>query len=109
MNPFSLESIKDSLLEILKDLAVESLPEIKDAALTFASNSVGKITRYSTLYLSGSITNEEYEDLMLGLRDSAELSGLMEAIAIGVKADETKNTIVKTLSSLALGALNKIL
>src|SRR3954465_14589486 len=106
MNPFSIDSIKDSVLEALKGLAVDNLPAIEKAALEFAAASVGKLTRYSTLFLSGAIDSDEYEDLMRGLGDSAELSGLMQAIQIGTKADETKNTIVKTLSSLALGALS---
>lgn len=108
---FNFDSIIGDLeqgaIDAAKHVAVESLKEAAADALEFVQAALPSLNRYVALYLDKSIDADELKSLVLGLRDLAEMNGLTQAGLTAIKVNETRNAILKAVTSVALGAAGK--
>lgn len=104
-----LGDLEKGAVDAAKEVAVDQLKEAAADAIDFVKVALPAISRYADLYLSNRITADEFGSLMAGLRDLAQMNGLTQAGLASVKIDETKNVILKSLTSIATGALSKII
>lgn len=110
---FSINSILGELeagaIDAAKSVAVTMLAEASKDAKAFVHLAVPCVGRYMELFLSKQITKDEFANLMLGLKDLAELHALTLAGATEIEIDKTRNAILSTVSQIALGAVSKII
>lgn len=104
-----LGDLEKGAIDAAKEVAIEQLKEAAADAIDFVKVALPAISRYADLYLSNRITADEFGSLMAGLGDLAEMNGLTQAGVAAVKIDETKNVILKTITSIATGAITKII
>lgn len=111
-----LASVETAAIGAARDFATgelektgkEILTQAAHDAIDFVAAALPALERYIKLLMDGSITKEEFASLMGGLKDIASLNGLTAAGLTAIQVDNTKGTIVKTITSLVIGAVSKI-
>lgn len=113
MSNFNVYSIVDDLKLATSEAAKEVLrgmgKEATEDAFAFVEMALPAMARYSSLYITRQITEDEFNSLVLGLRDLAQMSALTLAGLAQIKIDETRNAILKTVSNIAIGAASKFI
>ncbi len=113
MNPIDVNSIIDELkigaIDAARKVAVNMAHEAAIDATAFVTIALPSIGRYLGLYASKQISEDEFKSLMLGLLQYAEMTGLTQAGLAAIEVDRTRNTVLKTVTDIALGAVGKII
>lgn len=104
-----LDNLKAGAIEAAKKVALGFVKEGAADAEAFVEMAWPAIQRYLNLLLSKQITEDEFRSLVLGLRDLAEMKGLTAAGLVAIEVDRTRNAILKTITSIAIGAVGKML
>lgn len=99
----SLQNLKDSTVANFEDL----LKQAAGDAIAFVSSAVPFLGKYTDLYIQKLITSDELESLILGLKDLAEMNGLTQAGLAAIQIDNTRNSILKVVTSTLIGAVSK--
>lgn len=100
--------IEAGVLEAAKTAGLAFIKEASVDALAFIGRSGASIERYAVLFIKREISLDEFKSLMLGLKDLAEMSALTEAGLAAIDVDNTRNAILRAVTSVALGAVSKI-
>lgn len=103
-----IEDLKKGAVDAAKEVASEMLKEASADAIAFVEVAAPSIARYIGLRISFQITQEEFESLMKGLLALAEMNALTIAGLSEIQVQNTKNTILKAVTSIALGAISKL-
>jgi hypothetical protein len=103
-----LDDLKNGALEAAKNVRDTLIEEASKDAIQFVEMAFPSIQRYIVLRLSGKITEDEFESLLKGLLALAEMKALTVAGLGEIEIDKTRNFILKTVTSIAIGAVSKI-
>ena len=103
------EALKNGAVEAATSVAIGMAKEASADAIAFVGMAAPSIGRYVELLADKKITDEEFKNLMGGLLVLAKMEGLTLAQMAAIKVDETRNAILKTVTSVAMGAVSKIL
>lgn len=103
-----LDDLKNGAVEAAKAVAQELVQEASKDAIQFVELAFPSIARYVDLRLSKQITEQEFESLVKGLLALAEMKALTLAGFGEIEIDKTRNLILKTVTSIALGAVSKL-
>lgn len=103
----------ESFLEVLKqnilDMADKELQEFKLAAvmdgITFTSKLRADLLRWNIQYANGDISRDEYEWLLEGKKDLAEMEFLKQQGLAQVRLDNFVNSLITMIVSTAITAL----
>jgi hypothetical protein len=102
------KDLESGAIDAARDVAINELKIAAHDAIDFVSAALPALGRYLNLLVDGKISEDEFKSLVYGLRDLAELNGLTQAGLTAIQIDQTKNAILKTVTSIALGAISKI-
>ncbi len=99
----------DRFLELLKEnllaLAQEHWTDVRDAALrdgqTFVRRTREDLERWLTLLAAGDLTREDFEWLVQGRRDLAEMEALKQAGLAKVRLDRFRSALVDVVVKTA--------
>lgn len=100
-----LDDLKQGAIDAAQATALDLLKEAAEDALAFVEASVPNLARYLSLRAEGKINDQELESLILGLRDLAEMSGLTLAGLGAIKVQAIRDSILKSVTQVALGAV----
>lgn len=103
-----INDLEKGAVEAAKEAGINFLKEAAADAIEFVQSALPRLSRYVSLLLSKQITEDEFKDLILGLRDLAQLNGLTAAGLAAIEIEKTRNGILKAVTSVALGAINKL-
>lgn len=103
-----LEDLKQGAIEAAKQVAINQFKEAAKDAVEFVESALPSIGRYINLLISKQISPEEFKNLMLGLKDLAQMNGLTAAGLAAIQVDNTRNAILQAVTSVAIGAVGKI-
>jgi hypothetical protein len=103
-----LGDLQKGAVAAAKDVAIGSLKEAANDAIDFVEKALPSLNRYFDLLLRKDLTEDEFKSLVLGLRDLAEMTGLTMAGLAAIKVEETRNSILNAVTSVALGAVAKL-
>lgn len=110
---FDITNIADDLkrgaVDAAKEVAKNFLVESAADAVEFVSKSLPYLERYMKLYLDDKINADELKSLVLGLKYLAEMNALTVAGMASIEIENTRNTILKTITSIALGSIKSII
>jgi hypothetical protein len=110
---FDIKSIIDDLkigaIDAARSVAVSMLHEAAKDAADFITVALPSIERYVILWLTKQISEAEFKSLMIGLFELAEMKGLTEAGLAEMEVDRTRNAILKTVTTIVIGAASKAL
>lgn len=109
---FDISNIADELkkgaVDAAKQVAVNFLVESAADAVDFVSKALPSLERYMKLYLDDRINSDELKSLVLGLKYLAEMNGLTVAGMASIEIENTRNTILKTVTSILLGSIKSL-
>lgn len=91
------ENLKNSLKEILKKSYKDLKPELEKDINTFLETSATKLERWTILFSSGDLTEEELEWLLKSQLDLVVLQALQSAGISKIKLNNIKNNIIKMI------------
>ncbi len=99
----------DRFLELLKDnlkaLAQEHLGDLRDAALrdgqAFVAATRADLERWLALVAEGALTRDDFEWLVQGKKDLAELEALKQAGLAKVRLDRFRSSLVELVVNTA--------
>lgn len=102
-----LTGLQEGVMDAVKQVLTNFIPEATEDVTAFFASSAGRIERYVKLLVTSQITLGEFKSLILGLRDLAELTALTQAGLAEIEIEKTRNTILKAVTSIAIGAVGK--
>lgn len=110
MSPIDLilEDLKKGALESAKEAGAKFVKEARKDGLEFVEKSAPKIGRYLDLLLRKEITEEDFKCLMIGLKDLTQMNALHAAQLAAIEIDKTKDALLQTVTSIALGAARRL-
>jgi hypothetical protein len=95
----------DAIEEGLKELAKKTLKGFKDEAVTdgkaFLDASKDDLKRWTKLLAQGELSQDDFEWLVLGRKDVAELYALKQAGLALVRIDRFKNALLSLIIDTA--------
>lgn len=104
---FFMENVGQGAIDAAKEVAIESLKEAAADASAFVQAAAPSLARYFNLYLDKKIDQDDLKSLIFGLRDLAEMNGLTQAGLTAIKVNETRNAILKAVTTVALSSISK--
>lgn len=104
-----IDDLKVGAIDAARQVASSMLQEAAKDATAFVSMATPAIMRYLDLAIAQKITLDEFKSLMLGLVDLAKMAALTEAGLAEVEIDRTRNALLKTVTSLAIGTVSKLI
>ena len=99
--------LEEGAVDAAKNVAINALQEAAKDAVEFVKMATPSITRYLMLLMKSEISQEEFKSLIMGLKDLAQLAGLTQAGLAAIEIEATRNAILKTVTSIALGSISK--
>ena len=96
----------DTLAERISSLAVGSLKDFK-AAITkdgkaFVEKAKADLERWTTLLADGQLTKDDFEWLVQGKKDLAELAALKQAGLAKARLDKFRNSLIEVVVGTAV-------
>jgi len=99
-----LSDIKNSVTALALSTVKEYANEAKADALQFVENSKANLQTWIVELSQGQLTQADFEDLVMGLKDLMQMNALQQAGFSLIEADQFKisllNTVIKTVVSL---------
>lgn len=106
---FNFDDFFKTLLENLKGFAEESWKDYKGAALkdgkAFLTKAKKDLQRWTELLAEGRLTRDEYEFLLSGKKDVAELEALKQAGLTVVRLTRFRNGLVQLVVDTAVSTI----
>ncbi|NJM79854.1 MAG: hypothetical protein HC854_09990 [Flavobacterium sp.] len=102
-----IKELKDSLLTLLGDRYKEIRPEVEKDIKDFIKQSEDKLKRWILLLAEGSITKDEFEWLLKSQKDLLALKTIQASGLSKIKANNIKNSIIKTIFDVVIAAVLK--
>lgn len=104
-----IDDLKAGAIEAAKQAGQDFIAQAAGDASAFVESILPSLGRYTTLLLSKQITIDECEDLIFNLRDEAEMAGLTAAGMAAEEIQNTRNAILKAVSSVVIGSVSKLI
>lgn len=104
-----IDDLKKGAITAATSVAADMAKEAEIDAIEFVKLAAPSISDYFFLYNEKKITEAEFHDLMKGLLVLAKMSGLTLAQVAAIKIDETRNAVLRAVTSIALGTVDKLL
>jgi hypothetical protein len=99
-----LKTLKDDLLNIAKDNLEEFKDEILKDGTAFAHKTKNDLERWTVALAEGNLTPEDFEFLIKGKKDLAEMEALKQTGLGKIKLNRIRDQIIDTL----IGSVLKI-
>jgi hypothetical protein len=107
--PINTDAILQTTLEKSKELAQTLFKKFTDQAVSdtkdFLQRSKGGIDRATALFASEQIDKDDFEDLILGKKDLAEMHALKQAGLASATIDTFVNGVLQILIDAAFAAV----
>jgi len=100
-----LDDFFDALKDEIADLAETHLQEMKDAALqdghAFLDRTQDDLKRWGRLLEEGELSRDEFESLVRGQKDLAEMEALKQAGLAAVRAERFRDALIDRIVGTA--------
>jgi hypothetical protein len=95
----------EELLNQVSGLAKESLKDFEEAAvkdgISYLNRTKAKLEKWTRMLRDGELKIEDYQDLVMGQKDLAEMESLKEAGLTLVRIDKFRNALINTIIDTA--------
>jgi hypothetical protein len=92
------ESLKGSAEDYIESNLKEHAADVRKDARDFLDDSKADLEKYTMQLEQGIITKEQFESLMLDLKDNLVLEGALQAGLSQIRADQIRSGIITILT-----------
>ena len=100
-----LDTLKSDLGDVIKEYGQEYKEDILNDAVDFASKTQNDIEKWATLLKEGELSPKDFEFLLKGKKDLAEMEALKQKGLAQARVDKLKADILDTV----VGSVKKVL
>ena len=104
-----VKDVEAQVLALAEEIFEQYAKEATADAKTFLVSSKDKLERWSRLLVNGELDKDEYQSLVKGQLDVAELHALKQAGLAQVRIDMFISGVIKILTSVVLSAARGVM